>query len=181
MPTVVAPSVFALTTGLFDTGSDFSTRRAEIVARNRIFSSKLGRRRRPNDLFHSTSRTQTSTKSLPPTPPIWNVGFGRKNEALPASTLRSLCRSLRQGQQSSVYGLPGLHRAQRRMPQRDLPLRAGVRIDREYCLRWTAQYSWPPHWGILLWKNINNTFIIQRSCSELVGTRASTVLSLPLQ
>jgi hypothetical protein len=70
MPIVVAPSVFALTTGLFDTGSDFSTRRAEIVARNRFFSSKLERRRRPNDLFHSTSRTQTSTKSLPPTPPI---------------------------------------------------------------------------------------------------------------
>ncbi len=44
-----------------------------------------------------------------------------------------------------------------------------------------AQYSWPPNWGSLFCKKVNNSLNITKSWSKRVSTRRLTVLSLSLQ
>jgi hypothetical protein len=51
----------------------------------------------------------------------------------------------------------------------------------EYHLKGNAQYCWPPNWGNLCKKWVNNIFNVKSNWSKLDSTRRSTVLSIPLQ
>ncbi len=53
--------------------------------------------------------------------------------------------------------------------------------NRQGTLKRKAKYDWPPHWGSLFGKRVNNVSNIEIGWSKLVCSRRWVVLSFPLQ